>query len=79
MAKDKNVVANLEDAIAAFGGERKFCGALPMRKADLEVWGEQGNVPRAHALGLYLGLTRWGFEVSPRLFNFTKWKDIEGV
>jgi hypothetical protein len=79
MAKAKNVVANLEDAIAAFGGERKFCRAFRMRKADLEVWREQGNVPRAHALGLYLGLSRRGFEVSPRLFNLTKWTDIEGV
>jgi hypothetical protein len=63
-------------AVAAFGGETKFMRAFQLD--SLDTWHRSG-VPPGHHLGLYRGLERRGYQVSPKLFGLTSWRKLPGV
>jgi hypothetical protein len=71
-------VRTIDQVVAVYGGEKAFCRAFRLRKADIETWRQHG-VPRGHTLGLYLGLKARGAEPSPHLFGIKSWREFPGT
>jgi hypothetical protein len=79
MAKANNMlVRNLEQAIVAYGSERKLRRSFGLKARDWQHWQAHG-VPRGHHLGLLLGLEARGYRVSPRLFGARSWAEFPGT
>jgi hypothetical protein len=78
MVEAQRTVMTLEGAIKAYGGVGKIEAAFKLPDGELARWRQDG-VPRAHALGLLLGLQARGFDVSPKLYGVESWLDIQGV
>jgi hypothetical protein len=78
MAKAKPRVSNISQAVKAYGGPQKFADAFNLSGNDLESWTKCG-VPRAHHLGLYVGLQRRGYEPMAKLFGLKSWLECPGV
>ena len=79
MAKsDGKTISTLDDAIAAYRGEERFCKAFDISAGTLVRWRYIG-VPRTHALGLYLGLRARDCDIRPELFGVERWGDIPGA
>ena len=70
MAKvDEKTINTLDDAIAAYRGEDRFCKAFDISAGTLIRWRGIG-VPRTHALGL---LRARDCDIRPELFGVKKW------
>lgn len=73
-------IETLEQAIKGYGGVAKFERAFKLKPGELrkERWRERG-VPRAHDLGLYIGLRARGYEPTPALWKLKDWSDVPGA
>jgi hypothetical protein len=83
MAKAKPKVSTIKQAVKAYRGKAAFARSfgLTLRSGyyhSLGSWYRAG-VPRAHHLGLYVGLERRGYGAQPKLFGLTSWKRCLGV
>jgi len=71
MAKAKSRVSTINQVVKAYCGPEQFTRAFNLPGDGLESWVRAG-VPRAHHLGLYLGLLRRRHSPSPKLFGLTE-------
>jgi hypothetical protein len=68
-------ISRVDQAIKAFGANAKFMRAF--QRDSLVTW--HRFVPPGHHLGLYVGLERRGYQVSPKLFGLPSWRELPGV
>jgi hypothetical protein len=73
-------VSTVDQAVKIYGGAdklaRSFC--ISTDREGVEAWFHAG-VPRAHHLGLYVGLHKRGYEPTPKLFGLSSWRQLAGV
>ena len=84
--KTRKLVTTIEQAADVYGGVAAMNTAfgIPSRKPLVEKdsvrdWIKRGSVPRGHQLGLYLGLQRRGYEMSPKLCGIESWDTVPGI
>ena len=68
MSRKRSIIANLDDLIAAFGGQTALGKLLHVSQGAISLWKFRGTIPPGWHIRLLIEADRKGLRLAPELF-----------